>query len=261
MSTPSERSKEPLLGNFGISIAQGQFSVALAGNPNVGKSTIFNALTGLHQHTGNWPGKTVGNAQGCFQYQNHSFLLIDLPGTYSLLANSVEEQIARDFLCFAYPDVTVVVLDATSLERNLNLALQVFEITPKVIVCLNLMDEAKKKNLAINLTSLEHELGVPVIATSARQGTGLDELREKIFQVATGSVQTNPRQIVYSTEVENAVKTLIPMVQDIANNTLSPRWIALRLLDGDGSFVKSLSNFLCVSPPSPESWEESECAQ
>lgn len=242
---------------FGISLADGQFGVALAGNPNVGKSTIFNALTGLHQHTGNWPGKTVDNAQGGFQYQQKSFLLVDLPGTYSLLAHTVEEQIARDFLCFAYPDVTVVVLDATCLERNLNLALQVFEITPKVIVCLNLMDEAQKKSLMIDVPSLERELGVPVVATAARQGEGLTELQEKIVQVASGSLQTRPRQIVYSSEVEKAVKHLLPIVGNIANNSLSPRWLALRLLDGDRSFLDSLNNYLGVN----QCWEGARCAQ
>lgn len=246
---------------FGISVAKDQLSIALAGNPNVGKSTIFNALTGLHQHTGNWPGKTVDNAQGGFRYQQKSFLIVDLPGTYSLLAHSVEEQIARDFLCFANPDVTVVVLDATCLERNLNLALQVFEITPKVIVCLNLMDEASKKDIVIDVPSLERELGVPVVATTARQGEGLTELRQKIFQVATGSLQTNPRQIIYSTEVENAVQELVPLVEEIAGNTLSPRWIALRLLEGDESFLKSLNGFLSNDQTSPQSWEESKCAQ
>ncbi|MHB8073089.1 FeoB small GTPase domain-containing protein [Desulfosporosinus fructosivorans] len=242
---------------FGIPLADGQFGVALAGNPNVGKSTIFNALTGLHQHTGNWPGKTVDNAQGGFQYQQKSFLLVDLPGTYSLLAHTVEEQIARDFLCFANPDVTVVVLDATCLERNLNLALQVFEITPKVIVCLNLMDEAQKKRLMIDVPSLERELGVPVVASAARQGEGLTELQEKILQVATGSLQTNPRQIVYSSEVEKAVKYLLPLVGSLANNALSPRWLALRLLDGDRSFLDSLTNYLGVN----QGWEGARCAQ
>ena len=243
--------------HFGISLADGQFGVALAGNPNVGKSTIFNALTGLHQHTGNWPGKTVDNAQGGFQYQQKSFLLVDLPGTYSLLAHTVEEQIARDFLCFASPDVTVVVLDATCLERNLNLALQVFEITPKVIVYLNLMDEAQKKRLTIDVPSLERELGVPVVATAARQGEGLTELQEKILQVASGSLLTNPRQILYSSEVEKAVKHLLPMVGSLANNALSPRWLALRLLDGDRSFLESLSSYLGVN----QGWEEARCAQ
>ena len=242
---------------FGISLADGQIGIALAGNPNVGKSTIFNALTGLHQHTGNWPGKTVDNAQGGFLYQQKSFLLVDLPGTYSLLAHTVEEQIARDFLCFAYPDVTIVVLDATCLERNLNLALQVFEITPKVIVCLNLMDEAEKKRLMIDVPSLERELGVPVVATAARQGVGLTELKQKIVRVASGSLQTNPRQIVYSSEVEKAVKQLLPLVGSIANNTLPLRWLALRLLDGDRSFLESLSSYLGVNP----CWEGLRCAQ
>ncbi|AFQ42781.1 FeoB small GTPase domain-containing protein [Desulfosporosinus meridiei] len=246
---------------FGVPIRNDQLSIALAGNPNVGKSTIFNALTGLHQHTGNWPGKTVDNAHGSYQYQKKPFLIVDLPGTYSLLAHTVEEQIARDFLCFANPDVTVVVLDATSLERNLNLALQVFEITPNVIVCLNLMDEAKKKNLVIDVPSLERELGVPVVATAARQGIGLTELREKILQVATGLLQPIPRQIKYSSDIESALKELLPLVENIPNSTLSPRWIALRLLDGDQNFLESLSNFLDIDHVSFQDWEESKCAQ
>jgi len=256
----SAEKKKSRKDHIGLSETKSQFTIALAGNPNVGKSTIFNALTGLHQHTGNWPGKTVDNAQGDFQYRQKSFIIIDLPGTYSLLAHTVEEQIARDFLCFANPDVTVVVLDATCLERNLNLALQVFEITPKVIVCLNLMDEAQKKDLVIDLPSLERELGVPVIATSARQGEGLKELREKIYQVATGALQTRPRQIVYSSDVEEAVRDLLPLVETIANSPLSPRWIALRLLDGDGSFLDSLSNYLSIDRDLSPGWEESKCA-
>jgi len=257
MNLSVEQKKVLWQDRFGISLADGQIGIALAGNPNVGKSTIFNALTGLHQHTGNWPGKTVDNAQGGFQYQQKSFLLVDLPGTYSLLAHTVEEQIARDFLCFAYPDVTVVVLDATCLERNLNLALQVFEITPKVIVCLNLMDEAEKKRLTIDVPSLERELGVPVVATAARQGVGLEELKEKIVQVSSGSLQTKPRQILYSSDVEKAVKHLLPLVGSLANNTLPLRWLALRLLDGDRSFLDSLSSYLDVNP----CWEGLQCAQ
>ena len=163
--------------HFGIITTPGQFTVALAGNPNVGKSTVFNALTGLHQHTGNWPGKTVDNAQGSFTYLDNSFLMVDLPGTYSILAHTVEEQVARDFICFGKPDATLVVLDATCLERNLNLALQVMEITPNVIVCVNLMDEAVKKNITLNTSALQKELGVPVIPTAARNGKGLDDLR------------------------------------------------------------------------------------
>jgi len=195
---------------FGLSEREGRYIVALAGNPNVGKSTIFNALTGLHQHTGNWPGKTVDNAQGSFKYKNASFLLVDLPGTYSILAHTVEEQIARDFLCFAHPDATIVVLDATCLERNLNLALQILELKTQVIVCVNLMDEVRKKKINIDISALEQELGVPVVATSARQGEGLAELQEKLFRLVSGALLTNPRQMVYSAEVEVAVNRLIP---------------------------------------------------
>ena len=128
--------------------------IALAGNPNVGKSTVFNSLTGLNQHTGNWPGKTVTNAQGKYKHKDKSFIMVDLPGTYSLMANSVEEGVARDFICFGNPDATVIVTDATCLERNLNLVLQTLEITSNVVVCVNLLDEAKRKKISINLQLL-----------------------------------------------------------------------------------------------------------
>lgn len=139
--------------------------VALAGNPNTGKSTVFNSLTGLKQHTGNWPGKTITNAQGTYSYQNKSYILVDLPGTYSLLASSVEEELARDFICFGNPDATVVVADATCLERNLNLVLQIAEITSRVILCVNLMDEARRKNISLKLDRLSDLLGIPVVAS------------------------------------------------------------------------------------------------
>jgi ferrous iron transport protein B len=146
--------------------------IALAGNPNTGKSTVFNSLTGLNQHTGNWPGKTVSNAQGKYTHRNKKYVLVDLPGTYSLLANSVEEQVARDFICFGNPHATVVVTDATCLERNLNLVLQIMEITSKVVVCVNLMDEAKRKKIKIDLRKLSDLLGVPVVGTTASSGEG-----------------------------------------------------------------------------------------
>jgi energy-coupling factor transporter ATP-binding protein EcfA2 len=148
--------------------------VALAGNPNVGKSTVFNALTGLRQHTGNWPGKTVTRAEGLFTVGGTRFKLVDLPGTYSLQAASDDEEVARDMLLFGRPDVTVLVLDATRLERNLNLALQVLEVTSRVVVCLNLVDEARRVGAAVDPAALSRELGVPVVATAARQGEGLD---------------------------------------------------------------------------------------
>jgi Fe2+ transport system protein B len=226
--------------HFGISPQPGQYVIALAGNPNVGKSTVFNALTGLRQHTGNWPGKTVDNAQGTFTYNNKSFLLVDLPGTYSILAHTVEEQIARDFICFGRPDVTLVILDATCLERNLNLALQIMEITPNVVVCVNLMDEAHKKNITVNTDLLRKELGVPVVATTARSGDGLNELKETMFQVAAGMLELYPRRIAYSEQVESAVQKLLPNIQCLVGNRLNPRWVALRLLDGDRTFIESI---------------------
>ena len=154
---------------MGLNVDESDFVVALAGNPNVGKSTVFNALTGLRQHTGNWPGKTVTRAEGGFHFGGRTYKLVDLPGTYSLLATSADEEVARDFLLFGRPDVTVVVVDASRLERNLNLVLQVLEITDRVVVCLNLMDEAHRRGLIVDGVTLSGELGVPVAATSARQ--------------------------------------------------------------------------------------------
>lgn len=230
--------------HFGIITTPGQFTVALAGNPNVGKSTVFNALTGLHQHTGNWPGKTVDNAQGSFTYLDSSFLMVDLPGTYSILAHTVEEQVARDFICFGKPDATLVVLDATCLERNLNLALQVMEITPNVIVCVNLMDEALKKNITVNISALQKELGVPVIPTAARNGKGLDDLRHALYEMSIGITHTTPRQIHYSPEVERAIQELTPKISRCIGSALNPRWVALRLLDGDSAFIDSITHYL-----------------
>ncbi|EGO65123.1 FeoB small GTPase domain-containing protein [Acetonema longum] len=234
--------------HFGIIPDPGQCVIALAGNPNVGKSTVFNTLTGLRQHTGNWPGKTVDNAQGTFSYRKQSFLLVDLPGTYSILAHTVEEQIARDFICFGEPDATLVVLDATCLERNLNLVLQVMEITPNVIVCVNLIDEARKKNITLHIAALENELGVPVVATAARRGEGLDTLRETLYQVSTGAHKYSPRQLTYSPSIEEAIQELLPNIQRLVGHKLNPRWVALRLLDGDKAFLESISRYLEIQP-------------
>jgi len=232
--------------HFGIIVAPGQCTIALAGNPNVGKSTVFNALTGLHQHTGNWPGKTVDHAQGSFTYRDRSFLMVDLPGTYSILAHTVEEQVARDFICFGKPDATLVVLDATCLERNLNLALQVMEITPNIIVCVNLMDEAAKKNIHIHIHQLQKELGVPVIPTTARDGKGLSELRQALYERSMNLTLTSPRQIKYSPEVEKAIQELSNKLVGLLDHTLNPRWVALRLLDGDDAFIDSITEYLSL---------------
>lgn len=154
--------------------------LGLAGNPNVGKSTVFNALTGLNQHTGNWPGKTVSNASGTFEKNGQKYIIYDLPGTYSLIPHSAEEEVARDFICYDEYDLMILVCDAVCLERNLNLVLQTIEITQNVIVCVNLLDEARKKKIEINIELLSEKLGVPVIGMSARSGIGIEELKEKI---------------------------------------------------------------------------------
>lgn len=218
--------------------------VALAGNPNTGKSTVFNSLTGLNQHTGNWPGKTVTNAQGKYKHKDNKYVLVDLPGTYSLLANSVEEQVARDFVCFGNPHATVVVTDATCLERNLNLVLQIMEITDKVVVCVNLLDEAKRKKINVDLKKLEKILGVPVVGTTARSGEGLNELKDTIEKVAKGEIKTNPKMIKYDEVLELAIKEVNPLINELIDNKINSKWISLRLIDGDNKLLESMNEYL-----------------
>lgn len=220
------------------------FVIALAGNPNVGKSTVFNALTGLKQHTGNWPGKTVANARGNYTYKDKKFTLVDLPGTYSLLANSVEEEVARDFICFGKPNATIVVADATCFERNLNLLFQVMEITNKVILCLNLLDEAKRKGIYIDIEKLEKELGIPVIGTCARKKEGLSELIDKVYDVSLDNIKYIPRKIKYSNFIEEKIENLIPKLDEILGNEIDLRWVALRILEGDTSIINSLYKYV-----------------
>jgi ferrous iron transport protein B len=183
------------LRQLGIDTSDWDYVVALAGNPNTGKSTVFNSLTGLRQHVGNWPGKTVARAEGGFEYEGKKYKLVDLPGTYSLLSASTDEEIARDFILFGRPDCTIIVVDATVLERNLNLVLQILEITEKAVLCLNLMDEAQRKGIKINHKTLARDLGVPVVPTVARTGHGMTDLLRAVTDVASGKTINRPHRI------------------------------------------------------------------
>ncbi len=217
------------------------YTIALAGNPNTGKSTVFNTLTGLRQHTGNWPGKTVTTAQGSFSFLDKKFKLVDLPGTYSLLSTSEDEEVARDYILFGKPDVTIVVVDASRLERNLNLALQILEITDKVVLCVNLMDEAKRHHIEIDDRTLARDLGIPVVTTSARSNEGITELLHTVHDLAIGEIKTRPHHFKdiprkTNTAIERLNEELIKLYPHLPNS----RWIAMRLLEGDESIVKAL---------------------
>lgn len=206
--------------------------IALAGNPNVGKSTVFNALTGLHQHTGNWSGKTVTNARGHCEFNGQGYTLVDLPGCYSLLAHSAEEKAARDFLCFGEADAAVVVCDAGCLERNLNLVLQTMEITERVVVCVNLLDEAERKGIKINLKKLSNRLGVPVVGTAARCGRGLDELLAAVERICSEKPRRKMPPVKYPEFIENAVELARPTAERICERKVDARWLTLRMLEG-----------------------------
>lgn len=229
------------LKKLGIRADNFDFVVALAGNPNTGKSTVFNALTGLRQHTGNWPGKTVTRAEGAFQYNDQKYKLVDLPGTYSLLSTSEDEEAARDFILFGKPNVTVIVVDANRLERNLNLVLQILEITDKAVLCLNLMDEAKRNRIAIDERTLSRDLGIPVVAASARFNEGIPNLIQTISEVANGTIICKPHRIKNVPEnIEKAVKKLTTEIEKEFPNIPNSRWIAFRLLEGDAQIIKAL---------------------
>ena len=217
------------------------YLVALAGNPNVGKSTVFNRLTGLRQHTGNWPGKTVVRAEGVVLHDDKRVKVVDLPGTYSLQAGTVDEEVARDLILFGRPDVTVVVVDATRLERNLNLVLQILEITDRVVVFLNLMDEARRHGIAIDEKELSRQLGVPVVPGVARRGDGIDELLAAAAKVASGQTTTTPHRIErHSPIVEEALAELIPSIEGAYPGLPNARWVALRLLNADEVVAEAL---------------------
>lgn len=229
------------LTQLGIKIRKWDYTVALAGNPNTGKSTIFNQLTGLRQHVGNWAGKTVARAEGAFDFNEKKFKLVDLPGTYSLLSTSVDEEIARDFILFGKPDVTVIVADATRLEKSLHLVLQILEITNRAVVALNLMDEAKRNDLTIDARELVRELGVPVIPMAARRADGVSELLAAIEKVSRNAFPAQARQVRYADEkLESAIETLAVNLRETFGDLPNARWVALRLLEGDESIIKAV---------------------
>ena len=216
--------------------------VALAGNPNVGKSTVFNALTGLKQHTGNWPGKTVECAKGNVEDKGNKFQLVDLPGSYSLLAHSEEEEIARDFICFEKPDAVIVVCDSTTLERNMNLVLQIMETTKNVILCVNLLDEAKRKNIEINLNKLSDILKIPVIGTAARSGKGLEKIFPSLYELFSNK-KDDIYIVRYPEELEREISILQEDLEKFLPDTLNARWATVRVLEDDKSFFESLSKY------------------
>ena len=226
---------------LGIDMTNWDFVVALAGNPNTGKSTIFNALTGLRQHTGNWPGKTVSRAEGGFSYGDHRYKLVDLPGTYSLLSTTLDEEVARNFILFGRPDVTIIVADATRLERNLNLVLQVLEITDRAVLALNLVDEAKRHGLKVDERSLARDLGIPVVPMAARQRQGVPELLQAVSEVATGQTICRPHRIQSEPPaLKQAVAELVQELQSLYPDLPNARWVAMRLLDGDQRIIEAL---------------------
>jgi len=228
------------LAQMGLKLDKFDRVVALAGNPNTGKSTVFNMLTGLKQHTGNWPGKTVTRAEGGYQYEGVRYKLVDLPGTYSLLSASQDEEIARNFILFGQPDCTIVVTDATILERNLNLVLQVMEITDKVVVAVNMMDEARRKGIRVDSTNLSRELGVPAVPITARSGEGMQSLIATVSGVISGKIQTKPLRVEGTPEVQHAVSELCQRIEQIYPGLPNARWLAIRLLDGDARVQQAL---------------------
>ena len=227
---------------------RGDRVIALAGNPNVGKTTVFNGWTGMRQHTGNWPGKTVACAMGRYTRGEQGYLLVDLPGTYSLMAHSAEEEVARDFLCFGGADGAVVVCDATCLERNLNLVLQTLELMPRAVVCVNLLDEAQGKGIRVDLEGLSRRLGVPVVGTAAGRGKGLEELTAAVEKLCGTAGSPPAVRVSYPPAVEEALDRLEPLLEPGLAGRVPARWAALRLLEEDNVLLSTLGEALGWDP-------------
>ncbi|MBI5834070.1 MAG: 50S ribosome-binding GTPase [Armatimonadetes bacterium] len=228
---------------LGVNVGDFDYVVALAGNPNTGKSTVFNSLTGLKQHTGNWPGKTIARAEGGFVYRDKRYKLVDLPGTYSLLSATPDEEVARDFILFGKPAVTIVVADATRLERNLNLMLQVLHISDRAVLCVNLLDEARAHGVEVDIKGLSRELGIPVVGAAARQGIGIPELLAALADVAEGTFICRPHRPRYRIPgLDGAVAQLSEHLEAAYPGVPHKDWIAMRLLEGDQEIAEAVRN-------------------
>lgn len=229
------------LRKLGIRVDGADHVVAMAGNPNTGKTTVFNAVTGLRMHTGNWPGKTIARAEGAFSYEGRMFKVVDLPGTYSLLSASPDEEVARGFLLFGRPDVTVIVADATCLERNLNLTLQILQITRRAVMCLNLMDEARAHRLKIDVRNLSRDLGIPVIPCAARSGEGIPDLLREVARVAQLQEDPPPYSLRLNTpELGRALDLVEAELKAVFPGLAQTRWVAQRLLEGDRQVIEAV---------------------
>jgi len=213
-------------------LGEGRLRIALAGNANVGKSVVFNQLTGLHQHVGNWPGKTVERAEGTLVFSGYIIDVLDLPGIYSLSTYSIEEIISREYIAVERPDVLVNIIDASILERNLFFTLQLLELEPRMVVALNQVDVAESKGIYIDPEKLSELLGIPVVPTVATKNIGLQELMEKVIEVASGEWK-KPTTIGYGMEVESKILELTTAIGDV-ETPYPPRWIAIKLLEKRG---------------------------
>jgi small GTP-binding protein len=220
-------------------MAKREIVIALAGNPNSGKTTVFNNLTGARQHVGNWPGVTVEKKEGNCSFREHNIKVIDLPGVYSLTAYSPDEVVARNFIIDEKPDVVVDIVDASNLERNLYLAVQIMEMGVPLIIALNMMDEAQSRRYKIDIEAISKEMGVSVIPMTANRNKGTDELLEEIVKVAEGRTEANGVRVEYGREVENEIFRLEEAISETSlASRYSPKWLAVKLIEGDEEIIK-----------------------